>query len=230
MPDTSSDARRTALVVIAHHRQDSLTAHTARQAIARLKDAKYTVDILDLYAEGFNPLMTNEDEPDWGNRDKVYAPETEAHMKRLLKADVVIAVFPVYWVHAPAILKGWIDRVWNYGFGYGRSKPRLAGKRMLWLALAGAAADEPVEIIQKALEETLSEGVAMYCGFEYSTVGLLPDAEEHRQRFNDSGQIYVAEPTLGPERDEQYRKFHEKAATVVDDFITLALKAANATA
>jgi putative NADPH-quinone reductase len=48
----------------------------------------------------------------------------------------------VYWQNVPAILKGWIDRVWNYGFAYGRSRPRLAGKRMLWLSLAGATADD----------------------------------------------------------------------------------------
>ena len=69
--DTSSDIR-TALVVVAHHRSDSLTAHTARRAAARVEAAGYRIDLLDLHAEGFDPRMSVEDQPDWGNREKRY--------------------------------------------------------------------------------------------------------------------------------------------------------------
>ncbi len=78
---------------------------------------------------------------------------------RILDADVIVAVFPVYWQSVPAVLKGWIDRVWNYGFAYGRSKPRLAGKRILWLGPAGATADDPIaQGMQSVLEATLERG------------------------------------------------------------------------
>jgi putative NADPH-quinone reductase len=218
---TQHDSRaRTALVVVAHHRTDSLTAHTARRAAARLEAAGYRIDLLDLHAEGFDPRMNVSDQPDWGNREKPYSDEVHAHMRRILDADVVVAVFPVYWQSVPAILKGWIDRVWNYGFAYGRSKPRLGGKRMLWLGLAGATFDDPlVEGMRTVLETNLSEGIAYYCGFSHSTVGLLTDAEERPQRVDAEGNLLVGEAVRGTEREAQYADLDRRAREFVERFV-----------
>jgi putative NADPH-quinone reductase len=211
---------RTALVVVAHHRTDSLTAHTARRAAVRLEAAGYRIDLLDLHAEGFDPRMNTSDQPDWGNREKAYSEEVHAHMQRILDADVVVAVFPVYWQSVPAILKGWIDRVWNYGFAYGRSRPRLAGKRMLWLGLAGATAGDPlVEGMQTVLETSLSEGIAYYCGFSQSTVGLLTDAEERPQLVDAEGSLLVGEAVTGAEREAQYADLDRRAGEFVESFV-----------
>ena len=216
----SQNSSPTALVVVAHHRSDSLTAHTARRAAARLQAAGYHIDLLDLHAEGFDPRMNAEDQPDWGNREKAYSKEVHAHMQRILDADVVVAVFPVYWQSVPALLKGWIDRVWNYGFAYGRSKPRLAGKRMLWLGLAGATADDPIAHgMRSVLEVGLSEGIAGYCGFSQSTVGLLLDAEERPQRVDSQGNLHVGDAAVGAEREAQYADFDRRTVQFVDDFL-----------
>ncbi|MFE3003338.1 NAD(P)H-dependent oxidoreductase [Nocardia sp. NPDC059246] len=163
--------------------------------------------------------MTEADQPDWGNREKTYSPEVHEHMDRIL-ADVVIAVFPVYWASVPALLKGWIDRVWNYGFAYGRSNPRLAGKRMLWLGLGGVAAGDPtVDFMQQALEGQLNMGIAYYCGFSYSAVGLLPDAEERRQRLDADGQLLIDAATVGAERVTQYAELEGRADAFVTNFL-----------
>ncbi|MFH9015664.1 NAD(P)H oxidoreductase [Streptomyces sp. NPDC017943] len=210
----------TALVVVAHHRTDSLTAHTARRTAARLEAAGYRVDLLDLHAEGFDPRMNEADQPDWGDRDKKYSDEVHRHMRRVLDADAVVAVFPVYWQHLPALLKGWIDRVWNYGFAYGRSRPRLAGKRILWLGLAGATAGDPVvEGMRSLLETNLSEGIASYCGFAHSTVGLLTDAEERPQRLDSEGTLLIGEAVAGSERTAQYADFDRRAEEFVEKFL-----------
>ncbi|MGW6424049.1 NAD(P)H-dependent oxidoreductase [Nocardia sp. NPDC055053] len=211
---------RTALVVLAHHRADSLSAHIARRAAARLTAAGYTIDFLDLHAENFDPRMTVADQPDWGNRDKRYAAGTEAHMRRLLAAEVVVVVFPVYWQSVPATLKGWIDSVWNYGFAYGRSKPRLAGKRILWLGLAGATAgDEILPGMQQLLEAQLSAGLAYYSGFADSRVGLLPDAEEQPQTLDAEGNLIIGEAISGDARTAHYAAFDATAEGFVDDFL-----------
>ncbi|QLY30288.1 NAD(P)H oxidoreductase [Nocardia huaxiensis] len=209
-----------ALVVVAHHRGDSLTAHIGRNTVAQLEAAGYRVDLLDLHAEGYDPRMNTEDQPDWGNRDKAYSTETQDHMRRILAADIVIAAFPVYWMSVPAILKGWIDRVWNYGFAYGRSKPRLAGKRMLWLGLAGATADDAiVPAMTEALDAQLSAGIAYYCGFAHSSVALLPDAEERPQRVDDAGNLSIGDAISGDLREQHYREFDRKAAAFVEEFL-----------
>ncbi|CAM5286327.1 NADPH oxidoreductase [Streptomyces spiroverticillatus] len=210
---------RTALVVVAHHRPDSLTAHTARRAAARLEAAGYRIDLLDLHAEGFDPRMNTTDQPDWGNREKPYSDEVQAHMRRLLDADVVVAVFPVYWQSVPALLKGWIDRVWNYGFAYGRSTPRLAGKRILWLGLAGATGDDPlVPDMQATLETNLSEGIAYYCGFARSAVALLTDVEERPQRVDAEGNLLVGAAVSGAEREAQYADLDRRTREFVEKF------------
>ncbi|WP_040799984.1 NAD(P)H oxidoreductase [Nocardia higoensis] len=211
----------TALVVLAHPRPDSLTAHIARLTAQRLTAAGYRIDLLDLHAEDFDPRMTAADLPEWGNRDKTYSAEVESHMRRILAADIVVAVFPVYWVQVPAILKGWIDRVWNYGFAYGRSKPRLAGKRALWLGLAGAAADDPlVDIMRQSLSAQLDDGIAYYCGFAESSVGLLPGAEEQQQRVDAEGTLLFDDALTGAARDAHYATLENRATALVDAFLT----------
>lgn len=226
MTQDSSDVR-TALVVVAHHRTDSLTAHTARRAAAQLEAAGYRVDLLDLHTEGFDPRMNEQDQPDWGDREKAYSQETQAHMHRILDADVLVPVFPVYWQGVPALLKGWIDRVWNYGFAYGRSRPRLAGKRVLWLGLAGATAGDPVvEGMQSLLDTVLNEGIAYYCGFSRSTVGLLLDAEDRPQRIDAEGNLLVGDAVAGAEREAQYADFDRRAHRFVEEFLEEELVAA----
>jgi putative NADPH-quinone reductase len=69
--------------------------------------------------------MGTADEPDWNDREREYSAEVWAHMQRIDAADTMIVVFPIWWFGLPAILKGWVDRVWNCGFAYGRSGPRL---------------------------------------------------------------------------------------------------------
>ncbi|MDI3405111.1 NAD(P)H oxidoreductase [Streptomyces cavernicola] len=223
MPHRNSPAR-TALVVMAHHRADSLTAHTTRRTVERLEAAGYSVDLLDLHAEGFDPRMNVADQPEWGDREKPYSEEVRAHMRRVLDADVVVAVFPVYWQSVPALLKGWIDRVWNYGFAYGHSKPRLAGKRMLWLGLAGATADDPVtEGMQTVLDTNLNEGIAYYCGFAHSSVALLPDAEERPQRIDAEGNLLVGDAVTGAERAAHYAEFDRRTDKAVTEFLSAEL-------
>ncbi|WP_309055543.1 NAD(P)H oxidoreductase [Streptomyces sp.] len=169
---------RHTLLVLAHPRSDSLTAQVAARVRARLDEAGHTVDVLDLYAEGFDPALRPADEPDWEDREKVYSPVVRDHMDRMLTADDIVVVFPVWWFSVPAILKGWIDRVWNYGFAYGRSRPRLAGKRLLWLGLMGGTAEQIGSMgMETVLDTTLRVGLSAWCGIPDATVHVLYGTE-----------------------------------------------------
>ncbi|WP_395575808.1 NAD(P)H oxidoreductase [Streptomyces sp. BK79] len=166
------------LLVTTHPRPDSLTAQTSAHLHARIKDGGGTVDVLDLYAEEFDPRLTPVDEPDWADREKRYSPEVRAHMERIEAADDIIVVFPVWWFGPPAVLKGWIERVWNYGFAYGRSRPRLAGKRMRWLGLAGgSSADYHEAGLDTAIDTQLRVGISEFCGITDAEVHLVHDTE-----------------------------------------------------
>ncbi|OPC84569.1 NADPH oxidoreductase [Embleya scabrispora] len=186
-----------ALLVVAHPRADSLTARVAARAHARLLADGHTVDVLDLHAEGFDPRMTVEDEPDWSDRDKLYSPEVRAHMARIEAADTIVVVFPVWWFGLPALLQGWVDRVWNHGFAYGRSRPRLAGRRMVWLGLAGYSREHFAEGgWDDLLDRRLRVGISHFCGIEDARVRLFHDTVAtgaHDGDILDAAEAAIAE-------------------------------------
>ncbi|MET8829815.1 NAD(P)H-dependent oxidoreductase [Streptomyces sp. NPDC004610] len=71
-----------------------------------------------------------------------------------------------------------MDRVWNYGFAYGRSAPRLAGKRMLWLGLAGGTAEQFAHTgLDRAMDVQLRVGISEFSGITASAVRLLHGTE-----------------------------------------------------
>ncbi|WP_369688995.1 NAD(P)H-dependent oxidoreductase [Streptomyces sp. Wb2n-11] len=98
-------------------------------------------------------------------------------MRRVEAADTVVVVFPLWWFGLPAVLKGWIDRVWNHGFAYGRPVPRLRGKRMLWLALAAYEEEAFTEAgWDELVGRQLRVGISEYCGIEDAEVHFVYDS------------------------------------------------------
>ncbi|MFH9073612.1 NAD(P)H oxidoreductase [Streptomyces alboflavus] len=170
---TSAAPQSHVLLVTGHPRPDSLTAHLVRRAQERLTAEGHTVDLLDLVAEGFDPRMTPADEPDWDDPDKEYSPEVHAHMRRVAAADAIVVVFPLWWFGLPALLKGWIDRVWNHGFAYGNRQQLLAGTRMLWLGLVSYDEARFAELgFADAVTLTLGKGVSEFCGMAPERVAV----------------------------------------------------------
>ncbi len=104
-----------ALVTVTHPRKDSLTYHVMDRFIEGLKQNNHEVDLLDLYRDGFNPVYTAEDEKDWQNPDKIYAPVVRKEMDRIVAADTLVFVFPLWQYSVPSMLKGYLDKVWNLG-------------------------------------------------------------------------------------------------------------------
>lgn len=101
------------LVVSAHPRSGSLTASLTKRFIEGLSAAGHEHELVDLYAEEFNPLLFPEDEPDWENPSKIYSDVVMQEQKRIAEHDALVYTFPVWWYSLPAILKGYIDRVWE---------------------------------------------------------------------------------------------------------------------
>ena len=131
-----------ALVIHAHPSPTSFSAALARETADALAQAGSHVDLCDLYAESFDPVLPVEsfrrylDVP--ANRAGV-----ELHVERLLAADALVFVFPVWHDGPPAILKGYFDRVFLRGVVFeivdGVFHPRLTRIRRLGtVALYGA--------------------------------------------------------------------------------------------
>ncbi len=204
--DRGVAAEPTALVVVSHHRSAALTAAVAERAATRLASAGYRVDLLNLHEEGFDPRNNAADEPDYGDRDKRYSDEVHDQIRRVHAADVIVPVFPVWWFGLPSLLKGWFDRVWNYGLTYGRSKSPMAGKRMLWLGLAGLTRDDPnADLVVTLLEGPLKRGISEFCDVPGAHVAALFDSE--------------GQGLTGRAREQHYRELFAQAEEAVDKLL-----------
>lgn len=140
-------------LVWAHPRHDSLTAHIADAIHQRAMERKIQVTELDLYRRNFNPVMTPEDEPDWKNMDKRYSPEVHQLYSELLEHDTLVVVFPLWWYSFPAMLKGYIDRVWNNRLAYGDGH-KLPFNKVRWVALVGG---DKESFVQMGWEKNISD-------------------------------------------------------------------------
>ena len=102
------------VVVYVHPRPDSFTAAVRDRVLEALDPGSHRVDLIDLYAERFDPRLTEEE-----HRLHLAAPGSKpgiaAHVELLRRCDTLVLVYPTWWSTQPAILKGWFERVWVNG-------------------------------------------------------------------------------------------------------------------
>src|SRR6266508_6446458 len=108
--------------VYCHPLADSFHAAILRESLAGLKEAGHEVDLADLYAEGFDPVMRAEERRDYHDltlNQKRAAP----YVRRLKTTDALVLQFPVWSFGPPAMLKGWLDRLFMPGVAFDLSDP-----------------------------------------------------------------------------------------------------------
>ncbi|MGO4685602.1 NAD(P)H oxidoreductase [Hyphomicrobium sp. 2TAF46] len=165
------------LLVTAHPRAESLTFAAAKAFAEAAKGNGHEIEIADLTAEGFDPVLREPDEPDWSDSNKVYSAAVRAEMARIERNDATVMVFPVWWWSMPALLKGWIDRVWNNGWAYGDRK--YPHSRAWMLAIAGSSAEAYAKRgYDDAMRTQLEVGILGYCGIAETRLEILFDAIE----------------------------------------------------
>jgi len=117
------------LVIYAHPVRGSFVSALHDCAVSALRAAGHEVDDCDLYAEGFQPVLSREERIAYHDTAADRA-HVQKELDRLLRCDALVLVFPTWWYGMPAILKGYIDRVWLPGVVFevadGRTKPLLA--------------------------------------------------------------------------------------------------------
>jgi len=102
------------LVIVAHPNKASFNHAIADTAAAALSQNGHHVIFHNLYDEGFDPLLPYEEFP----KEGALPPQVKKHCEQLSTADGIIIVHPNWWGQPPAILKGWIDRVFRPGIAY----------------------------------------------------------------------------------------------------------------
>lgn len=149
--------------VSAHPDPSSLTAALRKAGIEHLRAGEHEVVESDLYAMGWNPVLSDADlgdrtERTLGGRQKgatlacSLTEDIRAEQHKLRTADTVLLQFPLWWYGMPAILKGWFDRVFTSGFAFSLKDPvtgrvrkygdgGLVGRRALAVVTAGDRAE-----------------------------------------------------------------------------------------
>ena len=102
------------LVVYCHPVPESYCAALRDAAVATLTARGDEVRIVDLYAEGFDPVMTAGERRIY-NQGPPADPALRPYVENLKWAQAVLFVYPTWWYGLPAMLKGWFDRVWATG-------------------------------------------------------------------------------------------------------------------
>ncbi|MHC2333851.1 NAD(P)H-dependent oxidoreductase [Bradyrhizobium sp. USDA 4454] len=207
------------LIVFAHPEPRSLNGALLDVAVRELKRLGHDVQVSDLYAQGWKSEVGRADFPSLGQGERLkpaaaskqafeagtLTSDVKAEIEKLLWADVLILQFPLWWFSMPAILKGWVDRVFAYGFAYGvgeHSDKRwgdrygdgtLKGKRAMLVVTAGGweehYSDRGVNGPIDDLLFPINHGILYYPGYE-----VLPPFVVYRvDRLDDAGFAPIAE-------------------------------------
>ncbi|XEC96519.1 NAD(P)H-dependent oxidoreductase [Paenibacillus tarimensis] len=172
------------LVVYAHPNPDSFNHAIVETTVRALQDKGHEVTVRDLYAINFQPVLKSRD------TEAMKAGQTPEDIKTeqeyIAQADVITFVYPIWWTGMPAILKGYIDRVFSYGFAYAYGEQGidklLTGKKGFIINTHGT----PKEIYDQigmtgGLKITSDTGIFDFTGIEpveHLLFGSVPNAGE----------------------------------------------------
>ncbi len=127
-------------VILAHPDADSFNAAVANAYCQSVREQGHDVVLRDLYRIGFNPVLKEQEQP---RPDKfVMSNDVASEIAAIEKADVFVLVYPIWFSSPPAILKGYVDRVFGTGFSYGAIRDRarhrfMGGKQLLSISTSG---------------------------------------------------------------------------------------------
>jgi NAD(P)H dehydrogenase (quinone) len=170
------------LAVFAHPKRKSFTGALLDALRDGLAEAGHAAEIADLHAEGFDPRFDLADlaqfEPGGAMPEAIRREQA-----RVDRADGLAFVFPVYWWSFPAILKGWIDRVWSQGWAYEftpeRSRGKLADRPVALLGSAGSRASTYRRYgYDRAMTTAIDIGILGYCGLTNVATSTFHDVND----------------------------------------------------
>ena len=176
------------LLVVAHPDPRSFNGALTEVAVETLASAGHRVAVSDLYAMGFKAVADADDFTDRSDRERfrldheqahaqttgAVAPDIAAEQEKVRAAELLVLQFPMWWFGMPAILKGWVDRVFARGFAYAPGRKYdtglLAGRTALVSVTTGtSAATYAPDGIDGSIHDILwplHNGVLRYCGFD----------------------------------------------------------------
>ncbi|WP_439257783.1 NAD(P)H-dependent oxidoreductase [Lonepinella sp. BR2271] len=155
------------VIIFAHPNNNSFTKALVDEVVKSSEQFGANTVVRNLYAMNFNPVLSQEEMQ--GAWQGIIPEEVLYEQKLIQQADLITLVYPVWWMGFPAMLKGYLDRVFTHGFAYQSSEQGsvglLQGKKIQQFINIG----NNVEAYQakgfaQALDVCLVNGLFNYCG------------------------------------------------------------------
>ncbi|MFZ4156329.1 NAD(P)H-dependent oxidoreductase [Streptomyces pseudogriseolus] len=169
------------LLVAANPDASSLTHHVREKLEAALHPV--SVEAADLAKERFDPAFTLADRRAYQGSGTYPADIVREH-RRLERATDLVLIFPVYWWSMPALLKGWIDRVFVNGWAFEHSpasglRPKLQALTTHLLPIAGGDSGAYERHgYEEALRTQIEHGIVDYCGSRRGATAFVYESEQ----------------------------------------------------
>jgi len=194
------------LFVLAHPEAASFTASLARHGMRALQARGHAAELSDLYRMDFDPIsdrrnfaqaanpayFSQQVEERFAAENGGFSADLQREMDRIAACDVLVFQFPLWWLGMPAIMKGWIDRVFAVGRTYGGGRwfdrGMLRGKKaMLAVTVGGTAdaySDDGIYGPIADLLRPINHGVLAFCGFDVVEpfIAFAPGRKSHAER------------------------------------------------
>jgi putative NADPH-quinone reductase len=171
------------MVIVSHPDSKSLNHAAAERIATTLADEGHTVHFHDLYREHFQPVLENEEIQRKFSFDETFT----THARELREATGIVLVYPDWWGMPPAILKGWIDRIFRPGLAYDFSGAEFMPKHKVPLltgtrALVVSTTNETNPLSQEAMYSLWRDRVFGYVGISEVSFKTLYNVRESRGR------------------------------------------------
>ncbi len=164
------------LVVYCHPVPESFGAALRDTALEAIAAKGCEARVIDLYAEDFDPVMRCDERRAYNDRAP-QDPALQAHVAHLDWAEALVFVYPTWWYGLPAMLKGWLDRVWatDVAFGLspgGRIEPLMGHIRKIAVVTTCGAPWWWSHVIGHPGRKTILRGIRALCGWRCRTLFL----------------------------------------------------------
>lgn len=156
------------LIVYANYKNHSLNFAIKEILANTLHENGHEVVVRDLYNIRFNPVLTRKDLEMIDQQ--MYPSDIMEEQQYIKRADLICFVYPIWWSGMPAILKGYIERVFVDGFAFeyenGKPRPLLHGKKVMLFNTTGSKIVFASEEERKALSLITEKSIFNFCGME----------------------------------------------------------------
>ncbi|WPO91963.1 NAD(P)H-dependent oxidoreductase [Chryseobacterium sp. YR459] len=157
------------LIIYAHPNENSLNHHLLNTVVESLQSRNQEIMVRDLYKIGFDPVLSLTDMQE--QRMGKVSEDVKIEQEYISWAEQITFIYPIWWTGLPAMMKGYIDRVFSYGFAYrydqGIQKGLLKGKKTVIINTHGKSHEEYEKTgMDKALTLTSDNGIFIYSGLE----------------------------------------------------------------